>query len=77
VAPLGPAGPPGESSDLRVSELERQLQILEGRLLREQRLSNCDGLLRTLVTDVSIDKYALGGPYLEVEKSPLVCLERP
>jgi hypothetical protein len=39
-------------------------------------MSTCDGLLRTLVTDVSIDKYALGGPYLEVEKSPLVCLQR-
>jgi hypothetical protein len=34
-------------------------------------------MLDTLVTEVTINEYALGGPYLEVEKSPLVCLPRP
>lgn len=74
----GPQGLPGQpASEERMAELERELRALRAQQLQADTSVGCDGRLGTLVTDVSIDDYTFGGPYLQVERSPVLCLPRP
>lgn len=78
AGPAGPQGPPGRSaSEAGVAALEAEVRQIRLELARLELPTPCEGTFGRFVTDVSINEYALGGPYLEVERSPLVCLPRP
>lgn len=77
AGPRGPRGPVGGPEfERRLSQLESALGALQSQT-DQQTFRSCDGMLGTVVTDVDINNYALGGPYLEVKKSPTLCLMQP